>query len=246
MIAFATKIGDTKEEDEYERIGRRIADMLRKVHPDMVDELALKLQHTCILVLMGVAGPDYRYILADIGAPAGANDSGVFGLTSFGRDLHNGRAHLPAGEYKLPLSSTQARVPYMLVGDAAFPLLPHLMKPHPAANRTMAQRIFDYRLSRSQRVVENAFRLLATRWRVLRKPITTEPPFATKIVHACICLHNWLLECKCGAYLGRLSEGGRGHSGEEEEWRAQSLELRRAVHASANNLVVTRKMCAMC
>uniref|UniRef100_A0A914XBR5 DDE Tnp4 domain-containing protein n=1 Tax=Plectus sambesii TaxID=2011161 RepID=A0A914XBR5_9BILA len=190
------------------------------------------------LVLMGVAGPDYRFILADIGAPGGANDSGVFGSTSFGRDLRNGRAHLPAGEYELPLSSTQARVPYMLVGDAAFPLLPNLMKPYPAANRTMAQRIFDYRLSRSRRVVENAFGLLATKWRVMRKPITAEPPFATKIVHACICLHNWLLERKCGAYarVGGLSDGGRGRSrDEEEEWRAEALELHRAIHASPNN-----------
>uniref|UniRef100_A0A914WPD9 DDE Tnp4 domain-containing protein n=1 Tax=Plectus sambesii TaxID=2011161 RepID=A0A914WPD9_9BILA len=103
---------------------------------------------TSSLVLMGVAGPDYRFILADIGAPGGANDSGVFGSTSFNRDLRNGRVSLLVGEYELPLSSTQARVPFMLVWDAAFPLLPNLMKPYPAANRTMAQRIFDYRLSR--------------------------------------------------------------------------------------------------
>uniref|UniRef100_A0A914WGU5 DDE Tnp4 domain-containing protein n=1 Tax=Plectus sambesii TaxID=2011161 RepID=A0A914WGU5_9BILA len=86
--------------------------------------------------------------------------------------------------------NTGSMVPYMLVGDAASPLLPNLMKPYPAANRTMAQRIFDYRLSRSRRVVENAFGLLATKWRVLRKPITAEPPFATKIVHALRRLKN--------------------------------------------------------
>lgn len=48
--------------------------------------------------------------------------------------------------------------PYMIVGDEGFPLKPYLMRPY--AGRTLdcdRKKVFNYRLSRCRRVIENCF-----------------------------------------------------------------------------------------
>ena len=49
------------------------------------------------------------------------------------------------------------------------------MKPFPFRNQPIENHVFSYRLSRARRVVENAFGLLAVRFRVFRKPIELCP-----------------------------------------------------------------------
>ena len=48
------------------------------------------------------------------------------------------------------------KVPYFLVGDEIFPLKDWLMRPYPG-KLDEASNIFNYRLSRAMRVIENAF-----------------------------------------------------------------------------------------
>ena len=47
-----------------------------------------------------------------------------------------------------------AKVPYFLVGDAIFPLKDWLMRPYPG-NLDESQHVYNYRLSRARRFVEN-------------------------------------------------------------------------------------------
>lgn len=67
------------------------------------------------------------------------------------------------------------------------------MKPYgESSNMTTAQKVFNYRLSRARRIVENAFGILVSRFRIFEKPLPFHPDKVIKIVKACCALHNWL------------------------------------------------------
>ena len=91
-------------------------------------------------------------------------------------------------------------VPFVIIGDEAFPLKPSLMKPYPAKVLTDYERIYNYRLSRARRVSENAFGILANRFRVLDKYIHLSPQKCTVVTNACTVLHNFLLSKKDVSY----------------------------------------------
>ena len=55
------------------------------------------------------------------------------------------------------------------------------------------ERVFNYRLSRARRCVENAFGILANCWGCLLTTLLQEEPQTVEIiVNACITLHNML------------------------------------------------------
>ena len=85
-------------------------------------------------------------------------------------------------------------VPYTLVADDAFPLTRHIIKPYATdLNRGSPKRVFNYRLSRARRIVENAFGLLASVFRIFRKAIEIKVEnTVVDIVLACVYLHNFL------------------------------------------------------
>lgn len=85
------------------------------------------------------------------------------------------------------------KVPYVILANKAFALNEYTMKPFEGRpDRGSQERIFNYRLSRARRVVENAFGILISVFRVLRKPMLLEPKTASKIVLTTIHLHNYL------------------------------------------------------
>ena len=83
-------------------------------------------------------------------------------------------------------------LPYVLVGDDIFPLKPWLMKPFPGNGLPELERIYNYRLSRARRVIENAFDIMSAKWRILRRPIKAGIDQVEGIVKAVVCLHNYL------------------------------------------------------
>nr|CAI5820986.1 unnamed protein product [Callosobruchus analis] len=53
-------------------------------------------------------------------------------------------------------------------------------------------KVFNYRLTRARRIVENAFGILRSRWRVFAGPMAVQPDMVDKIILATCCLHNYL------------------------------------------------------
>lgn len=141
------------------------------------------------IVLLAVCDAHYRFILVDIGDSGRHSDGGILFNSEIGRRLESNLLGIPAPS---KLKQSSITVPYMLVGDDAFPLKKYLMKPYPGRFLTKEKNIFNYRLSRARRVVENAFGILAVRWQIFYSLINCKPELAEMAVQASIVLHNYL------------------------------------------------------
>ena len=93
---------------------------------------------------------------------------------------------------QLPNDTEETCVPYVLLGDEAFPLRCDLMRPFARHGLTNKRCIFNYRLSRARRVVENAFGILDNRWRLYNHCIYLNPDNVITAVKATVVLHNLL------------------------------------------------------
>ncbi|KAG0712999.1 Protein ALP1-like [Chionoecetes opilio] len=169
--------------------------------PALSGSLYFNYKRTFSTILMGVADAAYRFIYLDVGSYGREHDGSVFAQSTFGKALEDGTLLLP--------QSPNGDLPYVFVGDEAFPLKPQLMRPYPGKNLSDKKKIFNYRLSRARRVVENAFGIMVSKWRILRQPIIAKPEKVDKIVKAIGVLHNFMrekegleVECDVGSESG--------------------------------------------
>ena len=91
--------------------------------------------------------------------------------------------------------------PFVIVGDEAFPFNKHLMKPYAKTELDDSKRICNYRLSRFRSCSENAFGIIAARFRIVNSPINLAPEKLTKSVLALAVLDNFLLTKSRGSFL---------------------------------------------
>ena len=101
-----------------------------------------------------------------MGLLGGTSDAGIFLYSDLGKLILARGLNIPNDSYYLPGSNIQCK-PFM-VGDNAFGLSHSMMIPYEGHFLTEDKKMFNYRLSRARRVIENAFGILASRWRVLR------------------------------------------------------------------------------
>jgi hypothetical protein len=117
-------------------------------------------------------------------------DGGVFLHSSFYNALNNGLLNLPQPSV---LPGSEMPIPYVLVADDAFPITSYLMKPYAGElTKGSPKTVFNYRLSRARRIVENAFGLLASVFGIFHKPLNVKPSTVEDITLACVYLHNFL------------------------------------------------------
>ena len=120
------------------------------------------------------------------------------------------QSHIPQSR---PLPGRSINVPYIAVGDDAFPLTTHLLKPFPMSALTSEQRIFNYRLSRIRGISENVLGIMAQKWQVLRNAMLVGPEKATIIILATMTLHNYLHSDKDYIHAGAFDDEKGGMEG---------------------------------
>ena len=81
-------------------------------------------------------------------------------------------------------------VPFVILGDPAYPLQPWLMKPYPGVGLSAKHRNFKTQLSRARVVVECAFGRLKGRWRCLLKRNYVNVELMSTLVTTCCVLHK--------------------------------------------------------
>ncbi|CAB4001870.1 Hypothetical predicted protein [Paramuricea clavata] len=143
------------------------------------------------IVLLAVCNARYEFTLVDIGDTGRQADGSVYTNSYLGRAIQNDLLNFPQPE---ALESCPSKpFPYAFLADDAFGLKPNLMKPYPNQYLPLDERIFNYRLSRARRVIENAFGIATTRFRVFRRPIIATEQKVVLITKAVVALHNFLM-----------------------------------------------------
>lgn len=162
------------------------------------------------IVLLATCDARYRFTHIDLGAYGNQSDGGekqlktlfnminnktllnlgIFQLSKFGKRLLTKNLPIPP---PTNLPNTQLKIPHFFVGDAAFPLGINIMRPYPGALLPNDKEIFNKRLSRARRTIENAFGILVSRWRVLLTTLHLFPENAEKVVLSCVTLHNFIM-----------------------------------------------------
>lgn len=129
---------------------------------------------------MAVVGPNYKFISAEVGMNGRISDGGVWANSTFNEMINDANNSL-----NLPKN-------LLFLADGAFPLKPNLMKPFPGSRLTEDQRIFNYRLSRTRRIVENVFAQLVNTFKVMNNKIQLDLEACKQVSLSCCILHNFI------------------------------------------------------
>lgn len=138
------------------------------------------------VILQGVVDHRMKFWDINIGQPGRVHDARVLALSSL-FDRGEGAALFPQWTETLE----GVNVPLVILGDAAYPLLPWLIKPFRETRATQEEINFNYRLSQARMTVERAFGRLKGRWRCLLKQNESHITLVSQVISACVVLHNF-------------------------------------------------------
>ena len=93
------------------------------------------------ILLMAVVGPEYQFLFADVGMNGRNSHGGNWSQSPMKKTLENGTLNLPKPK---SLSADSSDIPYVCVGDDAFPLTTYMTKPYPQKDLSPDKRIFNY------------------------------------------------------------------------------------------------------
>jgi hypothetical protein len=168
------------------------------------------------IVLMALVDANYEFLWVEVGAHGVCSDSQIFNQSQLKRRFEDGRLDLPEAA---PLPGDDQNMPYFGVADDAFALKSWMQKPYSRHLLTYIERIFNYRLSRARRVVENAFGILANRFRCLLGALPQRPETCELIVLASVCLHNLMRRRFPAQQAAVLDREGANRELIPGEWR---------------------------
>jgi hypothetical protein len=141
------------------------------------------------VVLFVVADANYRFNYVEVGSAGRESDSTIFEHSKLYNLLGKEEANLPNPQN---LPGTNIMMPFVFVGDEAFSLSEHVMRPYTGKFLSYNKRIFNYRLCRARRYVECTFGILTNKWRIFHRAMDVSLDFAIAIIRCCCVLHNFV------------------------------------------------------
>jgi len=148
--------------------------------------------------------------MIDVGS-FGRSSDGIFSHSALGKRMENGSLNTPPDSC---LPGTNIEAPFVIVGDEDFPLKPYLMRPYPgrqsSGNNFMTH--FNNRLSRARQVSENAFGILAQKFRIFLRTIKSSPENVDYIISAACVSHNFIrqLNDRSANQTNKIADGPSG------------------------------------
>ena len=125
-----------------------------------------QLQEFFSIILMSAVDEKYRFLCGSCGFPGKSHNSVILQSMSLWSDIQKGKV-LPS----FMQNENGVNIQPLLIGDAAFPLEPFLLKPLTSAVLSKDQHYFNYWLSRARMIIECAYDQLKRRWRHLNEEI---------------------------------------------------------------------------
>lgn len=131
---------------------------------------------------------DCNYLFRDvvIGWPGSVHDAQVFSNSTI-FEKGNENSLFPDD---LTREICGVDVPAVIIADAAYPLLPWLLKGYPMNEATRSQRLFNYRLARARMTVENTFGRWKGRYIGFTKRVDMDITALVHVILASCILHN--------------------------------------------------------
>ena len=142
------------------------------------------------IVLMALSDADSFFIAIDCGEYGRLCDAGVYDKSILSTLLSEGTFNIPTDVIRFP--DSDVNIPYVIVGDEAFPLKPYLMKPFSSKQLNDETRIYNYRHSRARRIVECAFGILSAKFAIFQRAIMLSPEKAVSVTKCACVLHNFI------------------------------------------------------
>ena len=139
------------------------------------------------ILLLAVVDASGRFIYVQAGQPGSIGDAGCLSSSQL-------LANILSGEWLPAIAGREVNgrmVQPFLVGDAAFPLRPFLLKNIDGNHDPDSpEGCYNYHHIRTRRIVENAFGMLKSRFHICRKSSLCDPIFQSAVVLVCCALHN--------------------------------------------------------
>jgi hypothetical protein len=152
-------------------------------------------QKTFSVFLLSLVDVNYKFIIIDVGGYDQSSD-GLVTRSILGKSLKAITLNIPNSK---PPPNSEETLTFVIVGDEAFSLKIHLLRPYLTvlARKDKSKQIYNYRVSRACRFVGSAFGTLTQQFRSYYGRIQLSPENADKVVLAACVLHNYLRNCVC-------------------------------------------------
>ena len=183
------------------------------------------------IVLLALVDANCKFLYVDVGCNGRVSDGGVFNGCTLQTSLDNRADCFPDPR---PAPGDERPLGFSIIAHDAFPLQENIMKPYSYKDMLIERRVYNYRLSRARRVIENAFGILSNRFRVFFTSIALEPHKMENIVLTACVLHNYMREESVKRTDVSDADDSHAHDIIPGEWR-NDPQLKQAALPSGTN-----------